>query len=192
MPVPMGHIRRPSGEIVKDPDEQAQATIALIFDQFEHRGTLNGVLECLVQNPIQLPHRLRSGPGKGDLEWHRPNRMRFRNLLHHPIYAGVSRGTQVSSVMGIENSPPSVDRTGLLGTDQPRLELVLEPVGIAADADRDRMVKSTIEDGGRDHSVAEDLSPSAKTLVAGQYHRATLVAPRDELEGQVGTLSFNG
>jgi DNA invertase Pin-like site-specific DNA recombinase len=88
MPVPMGYIRRPSGEIVKDPDEQAQATIALIFDQFERRGTLNGVLKCLVQNQIQLPHRLRSGPGKGDLDWHRPNRVTLSNLLHHPIYAG--------------------------------------------------------------------------------------------------------
>ena len=88
MLVPMGYVRRPSGEIIKDPDEQAQATIALIFDQFERRGTLNGVLKCLVQNQIQLPHRLRSGPGKGDLEWHRPNRMTLSNLLHHPIYAG--------------------------------------------------------------------------------------------------------
>ncbi|MGF1614992.1 MAG: zinc ribbon domain-containing protein [Gammaproteobacteria bacterium] len=84
----MGYIRRPSGEIVEDPDEQAQATIELIFDQFDRRGTLNGVLKCLVQNPMQRPHRLRAGPGKGDLEWRRPNRMRLRNRLHHPIDAG--------------------------------------------------------------------------------------------------------
>ncbi len=88
MQVPMGYIRRPSGEIVKDPDEQAQATIELIFEQFERQGTLNGVLKCLVQNQIQLPHRLRAGPGKGDLEWHRPNRVTLSNLLHNPIYAG--------------------------------------------------------------------------------------------------------
>ena len=32
MRVPMGYVRRPSGEVVKDPDEQVQAVIALIFD----------------------------------------------------------------------------------------------------------------------------------------------------------------
>jgi DNA invertase Pin-like site-specific DNA recombinase len=88
MAVPMGYLQRPSGEVVKDPDEQAQATIELIFAQFERRGTINGVLKYLVGNRIQLPHRVRSGPGKGDLEWHRPNRVTLSNLLHNPIYAG--------------------------------------------------------------------------------------------------------
>jgi len=42
MAVPMGYLRRLSGEVVKDPDEQAQATITLIFAQFERRGTRTG------------------------------------------------------------------------------------------------------------------------------------------------------
>jgi DNA invertase Pin-like site-specific DNA recombinase len=88
MLVPMGYVRRPSGEIVKDPDEQVQSTVALIFDQFARRGTINGVLKYLVAQHIELPHRVRSGPGKGDLEWHRPNRVTLSNLLHNPIYAG--------------------------------------------------------------------------------------------------------
>lgn len=88
MAVPMGYLRRPSGEVVKDPDEQAQATIALIFVQFERRGTINGVLKYLVGNAIPLPHRVRGGPGQGDLQWRRPNRVTLSNLLHNPIYAG--------------------------------------------------------------------------------------------------------
>jgi hypothetical protein len=44
MQVPMGYLRRPSGDVVKDPDEQAQAVIALIFEQFERVGTIHGVL----------------------------------------------------------------------------------------------------------------------------------------------------
>lgn len=88
MPLPMGYVMRPSGEIAKDPDEQAQATIGLIFDQFERWGTINGVLQHLVRNRILLPHRVRSGPAKGELEWRRPNRTTLSNLLHHPIYAG--------------------------------------------------------------------------------------------------------
>jgi DNA invertase Pin-like site-specific DNA recombinase len=88
MPVPMGYVRRPSGEVIRDPDEQAQATIALIFEQFERCGTINGVLQYLVRHRIQLPHRVRLGLRQGDLDWHRPNRATLSNLLHHPIYAG--------------------------------------------------------------------------------------------------------
>jgi hypothetical protein len=86
--VPMGYLRRPSGEVVKDPDEQARSTIELIFAQFERRGTINAVLKYLVGHHIQLPHRVRGGPGKGELEWRRPNRVTLSNLLHNPIYAG--------------------------------------------------------------------------------------------------------
>ncbi len=87
-PLPMGYVRRLSGEISKDPDEQAQGVIGLVFDQFERLGTLNGVLQYLVQHQIRLPHRIVSGPQRGELEWRRPNRATLSNLLHHPIYAG--------------------------------------------------------------------------------------------------------
>lgn len=88
MQVPRGYVRQLSGEIVKDPDEQVQATIALIFSQFAQRGSVNGVLQYLVRQHILLPDRVRHGLRKGDLEWHRPNRATLLNLLHNPIYAG--------------------------------------------------------------------------------------------------------
>jgi DNA invertase Pin-like site-specific DNA recombinase len=88
MPVPMGYVRRPSGEVAKDPDEQAQAVIALIFDQFARVGTIHAVLRYLVQHQIRVPQRVRFGPSKGELVWRRPNRTTLSNLLHHPIYAG--------------------------------------------------------------------------------------------------------
>lgn len=88
MMIPRGYVRLPSGEVVKDPDEQAQTTISLIFDQFERLGSLNGVLQYLVRRHILLPHQIRSGLRKGDLEWRRPNRATLADLLHNPIYAG--------------------------------------------------------------------------------------------------------
>jgi DNA invertase Pin-like site-specific DNA recombinase len=88
MPVPMGYVRRPSGDVIKDPDEQAQGVIALIFEQFERAGTIHGVLRYLVQHQIRVPQRVRYGPSKGELVWRRPNRVTLSNLLHHPIYAG--------------------------------------------------------------------------------------------------------
>jgi DNA invertase Pin-like site-specific DNA recombinase len=88
MRVPMGYVRRPSGEVVKDPDAQAQAVIGLIFEQFQRQGTLGGVLRYLVSHDIQLPCRSASGAQKGELDWRRPNLSTLKNLLRHPMYAG--------------------------------------------------------------------------------------------------------
>jgi DNA invertase Pin-like site-specific DNA recombinase len=86
--LPMGYIRHPSGEVMKDPDAQARSVIETIFTQFERRGTLYGVLRYLVEQGLRLPYRLAGGARKGELEWRRPNRVTLSNLLHNPIYAG--------------------------------------------------------------------------------------------------------
>jgi len=88
MLLPIGYSRRLSGEVIKDPDEQAQSLIALIFDLFEQFLTINAVLKYLVSHNIKLPHRERSGLQKGELIWRRPNRPSLNNLFHNPIYAG--------------------------------------------------------------------------------------------------------
>lgn len=88
MVLPIGYLRRPSREVVKEPDEQVQSVVSLIFEQFETRGTVHGVLRYLVDHGIRMPVRARSGPNTGELEWHRPNRVTLTNLLHNPIYAG--------------------------------------------------------------------------------------------------------
>jgi DNA invertase Pin-like site-specific DNA recombinase len=87
--LPSGYVRRPSGQVALDPDEQVQTVIRLIFAQFERLGTLHAVLRYLVDNEIQLGIRLREGPDKGSLEWRRPNRMTLQTLLHNPAYAGI-------------------------------------------------------------------------------------------------------
>jgi len=85
---PIGYVRLPTSEVALDPDEQVQAVVRLIFDQFDELGTINAVLRYLVRHEIDLPIRPHGGPNRGQLEWHRPNRQTLRNLLHHPIYAG--------------------------------------------------------------------------------------------------------
>ncbi len=88
VPLPTGYVRRASGEVTFDPDEQVQHVVRLIFRKFEALGTLNAVLQYLVRHQIQVGIRVRTGLAKGDLEWHRPNRMTLQNLLKNPIYAG--------------------------------------------------------------------------------------------------------
>jgi hypothetical protein len=88
---PIGYVKLPTGEFAIDPDEQVQAVVRLIFDEFDRQDTLHGLLRYLVHHHVQIPVRARSGVNKGQLEWHRPNRPTLQNLLHHPIYAGAYR-----------------------------------------------------------------------------------------------------
>ena len=89
VPLPSGFVRRPSGEVALDPDEQVQAVIRLIFGLFERLGTVNAVLCFLADNHIQLGVRVREGPARGELEWRRPSRATLRNILRNPAYAGI-------------------------------------------------------------------------------------------------------
>ena len=82
-------MRRPSGEVALDPDEQVQAVVRLVFDLFERLGTVNGVLCFLADNRIQLGVRLREGPERGELQWRRPSRAGLQNMLRNPAYAGI-------------------------------------------------------------------------------------------------------
>lgn len=88
MRLPMGYMHRPSGEVVKDPDEQAQSNIKMVFDLFDKFLTVNAVLKYLVKHKIKMPYREHLGLRKGDLVWRRPNRITLGNMLHNPIYAG--------------------------------------------------------------------------------------------------------
>jgi DNA invertase Pin-like site-specific DNA recombinase len=87
-PVPMGYVRRPSGEVVLDPDEHAQETIRLVFDLFDRFRTVGRVMRYLIEHDIRMPVRVSNGPHKGDLEWHRVNRASLHNLFANPTYAG--------------------------------------------------------------------------------------------------------
>jgi DNA invertase Pin-like site-specific DNA recombinase len=90
-PAPIGYVRLPSGEWAIDPDEQVQAVVRLVFDQFDRQATLHGLLRYLVHHGIRVPVRPHGGPNRGQLEWRRPNRVTLQNLLRHPSYAGAYR-----------------------------------------------------------------------------------------------------
>jgi DNA invertase Pin-like site-specific DNA recombinase len=88
-PVPMGYVRRLSGEVALDPDEQAQSTIRQVFTLFERFRTIGKVLCYLVEHDIRMPVRTPGGPSKGELEWRRASRPSLHNLFGNPIYAGI-------------------------------------------------------------------------------------------------------
>jgi DNA invertase Pin-like site-specific DNA recombinase len=110
--LPMGYVRAPSGEVAKDPDEQARAVIDTVFDQFARRGTLNGVLRYLVDHQLRLPYRVASGAQAGQLQWRRPNRATLSNLLHNPLYAGAyAYGRRPTDPRRRQPGRPSMGRT---------------------------------------------------------------------------------
>jgi DNA invertase Pin-like site-specific DNA recombinase len=88
---PIGYLRLAAGEWVIDPDEQVQAVVRLIFDQFDREATLLGLLRYLLHHQVRIPVRVAGGPNRGQLEWRRPNRATLLNLLRHPGYAGAYR-----------------------------------------------------------------------------------------------------
>lgn len=61
----------------------------LVFDKFDEIGAVHGVLRWFVDHRVQIPMRIHGGLRKGDLEWRRPNRGTLRNILQHPVYAGI-------------------------------------------------------------------------------------------------------
>src|SRR3989440_6121671 len=89
VPLPSGFVRRPSGEVALDPDEQVQAVVRLVFELFERLGTVNGVLCFLADNHIQVGMRVREGPERGGLMWRRPSRAGVQNMLRNPACAGI-------------------------------------------------------------------------------------------------------
>jgi DNA invertase Pin-like site-specific DNA recombinase len=87
-PVPTGYLRRPSGDVVHDPDEEVRDVVRLIFDTFDRIGTTHGLLRELAKNKIQVGIRLRTGANIGQLVWRRPHRGMLASILRNPIYAG--------------------------------------------------------------------------------------------------------
>ena len=86
--VPCGYVKLPTGEVARDPDEQVQSTVRMIFDKFDELGSCRRLYRYLVRNRIRLGMRLHRGPRRGQLEWRLPGPGTVSRMLHHPIYAG--------------------------------------------------------------------------------------------------------
>ncbi len=86
--MPCGYVKLPTGEVVRDPDEQVQATVQLVFELFTELGSCRRLYRHLVRNRICLGIRIHRGVRRGQLEWHPPTPGMLSRMLHHPIYAG--------------------------------------------------------------------------------------------------------
>src|SRR3954451_12728627 len=86
--VPCGYLKLSTGEVALDPDEQACATVQLVFDKFDELGSISRVYHYLRRNKVCMGTRVQRGPRRGELEWRPATRAMLARVLHDPIYAG--------------------------------------------------------------------------------------------------------
>jgi DNA invertase Pin-like site-specific DNA recombinase len=86
--LPTGLVRTADGHVEKDPDEQIQRCIELVFSTFAELGSGLKTLHFLKVHHILLPRHQTSGLRKGELLWKEPTESMVIEILHNPAYAG--------------------------------------------------------------------------------------------------------
>ena len=86
--LPIGLAYDARGHVVLDPDAQVQASLRLFFATYRRTGTASATIKVLREDKVQMPHRVRTGPRKGDVIWDLPTHWHALHLLHNPRYAG--------------------------------------------------------------------------------------------------------
>jgi DNA invertase Pin-like site-specific DNA recombinase len=86
--LPTGLLRRPDGQVVKDPDDQVRHTLELVFAKFQELRSGARVLRYLSREHILLPRRQTGGLHAGELLWKRPTLSALYEILKNPAYAG--------------------------------------------------------------------------------------------------------
>lgn len=82
--LPVGLIRQNGGTVVKDPDQEVQERLDLIFTTFLQRKSGSKVLCFFNDHELLIPRRDRFG----DLVWKRPSIAKILAILKNPAYAG--------------------------------------------------------------------------------------------------------
>src|SRR2546428_670818 len=85
---------------------------------------------------------------------------------------------------------PRVRGYGSATQPKPGLALLPEPIALALDHEGVAVMQESIEDGGGDDVVAEDLTPLRHALIRRDQHRRFLVAMAHELKEEMGALAF--
>ena len=82
--LPAGLTRDPSGVVTKDPDQEVQARVALVFATFLEKKSASRTLRTLQGHGLTLPRRDRHG----GIRWKPPTVSAIIAMLKNPAYAG--------------------------------------------------------------------------------------------------------
>jgi hypothetical protein len=86
--LPTGLVRQVDGSVIKEPDQQVQRTLELVFARFDTLGSCQKVLRSLRDDGILLPRHQTGGLHAGQLLWRKPTQAALIDILHNPAYAG--------------------------------------------------------------------------------------------------------
>src|SRR5262245_35820974 len=82
--LPAGLIRDEAGVVRKDPHQEVQSRIALVFDSFQEQRSLTKVVRFLRQQGLRLPRKRRAD----EIVWRSPTTAAVATILQNPAYAG--------------------------------------------------------------------------------------------------------
>jgi hypothetical protein len=87
-PLPVGLVRSADHRVQLDPHEDVQATLRVIFEQFQQLGTANAVLRYFRDQDLLLPRPILQGEEMGQIVWRRASYAAIYLVLTNPAYAG--------------------------------------------------------------------------------------------------------
>jgi len=88
VPLPVGLVYDPQGNVVLDPDRQVQQALRTFFQVYQREGSALAIVKYFGGNNLKFPRRLRGGPNKGQLAWGALCHSRALQVLRNPRYAG--------------------------------------------------------------------------------------------------------
>jgi DNA invertase Pin-like site-specific DNA recombinase len=84
--LPTGLVRNGRGQVIKVPNQEAQARLSLVFETFLQCRSASKVVDEFNRHQLLIPRRDRFG----DLAWKAPTVAAILSTLKHPAYAGPS------------------------------------------------------------------------------------------------------
>jgi DNA invertase Pin-like site-specific DNA recombinase len=86
---PIGFVYDAEGRVVKDPDQQIQQAVRMLFDTFARTGSAYAVVRQFREQRLRFPRRVPSGPHRDEVVWGDLEHCQVLRVLHNPRYAGV-------------------------------------------------------------------------------------------------------
>ncbi|MGH2890044.1 MAG: recombinase family protein [Solirubrobacteraceae bacterium] len=88
MPLPVGLVYDPAGNVVLDPDQSVQSALRHVFATFQRTGSARAVVYEFTREGLLFPTKIRKGGHNGELAWSELEHWRVLRTLHNPRYAG--------------------------------------------------------------------------------------------------------
>lgn len=86
--LPVGFIRLPDHRVQLEPHSDVQATLRVVFDQFDRLGSANAVLRYFRDQDLLMPRLILHGEDMGEIVWKRASYAAIDLVLTNPAYAG--------------------------------------------------------------------------------------------------------